>query len=82
MQTTEIGFNLAMPTTVDEFKRAVDAICGIGNHQRNGAVRENEYILFEDEISNTLRGEILALAPNGSLESFRAAMHVLGFKWW
>lgn len=82
MEITEIGFNLAMPSTIDEFKRAVDAICGVGDHQRTGTVRENVYILVEDEISDKLRGEIFALAPNGSLEPMRAAMHAMGYTWW
>lgn len=83
MQTTGVGFNLAMPTTIDQFKLAVNAICGVGNHERDGEMRESVYILFEDEISDKLRAEIYGLALHlKSPEPLRASMHVMGFTWW
>ena len=37
------------------------------------------YYVFEDECTDALRGEIYAFADPDSAESFRAAMHNLGF---
>lgn len=68
-----------VPKTIDEFKARVTDI--LAKEPQLQAVH-HIYAIFNDEISDELRGEIYAYGDNDSPEPFREAMFKMGFTWW